>query len=92
MTNYEVFAGILCMVAAIIGLAGSFISSIGGLIALGVDALTALFLFAGGIVRAPRPDCPSFLPLRVFELRPVADRHVSRHSPPLYHSPAVAAS
>jgi len=84
VTNYEVFAGILCMVAAIIGLAGSFISSIGGVIALAVDALTALFLFAGGIVRAPCPNCPSFLPLRVVELGPVADRYASRRSPPLY--------
>ena len=51
VTNYEVFVGILGIVAALIGLAGSFISSLGGVIALAVDALTALFLFAGGIVR-----------------------------------------
>ena len=50
MTNYETFVGIIGLVAALVGLAGSFISAIGGVIALAIDALTALFLFAGGIV------------------------------------------
>lgn len=52
-TNYEVFVGILGIVAALVGLAGSFISALGGIIALVLDGLTALFLFAGGIVILP---------------------------------------
>ena len=49
-TNYEVFAGILCLVVALVGLAASFVSAIGGIIMLALDAATCLFLFAGAIV------------------------------------------
>ena len=52
-TNFEVFVGILGLVAALVGLAASFVSSLGGLIAFVLDGLTALFLFAGGVVRVP---------------------------------------
>ncbi|KAL8823542.1 MAG: hypothetical protein Q9191_005760 [Dirinaria sp. TL-2023a] len=53
-TNYEVFVGIIGIVAALVGLAASFISALGGIVALALDGLTALFLFAGGIAFAAR--------------------------------------
>ncbi|CAF9939051.1 MAG: hypothetical protein HETSPECPRED_001464 [Heterodermia speciosa] len=53
-TNYEVFVGILCLLVALIGVAASFISAIGGVILFALDALTCLFLFAGGVAFAAR--------------------------------------
>ncbi|KAG7008534.1 hypothetical protein G7Y79_00005g016750 [Physcia stellaris] len=53
-TNYEVFVGILCLLVALIGLAASFVSAIGGIIMFVLDGLTCLFLFAGGVAFAAR--------------------------------------
>ena len=50
ITNYCVFLGIWLIVVSLVGLAGSFIDAIGGIIMLGLDALTILFTFAGGVV------------------------------------------
>lgn len=87
VTNYETFVGIISFVAALIGLAGSFISAIGGVIALAVDALTALFLFAGGIVRSPtRSVFPSFCCCHAWLTKSCVN---SRHSPP--SSPSAVA-
>ena len=45
------------------GLAASFISALGGIIALALDGLTALFLFAGGVVRSLSRSLVSCAPI-----------------------------
>ena len=51
-TNYNVFLGIWLLVVAFVGLAASFVSVLGGVVMAGLDALSVLFAFAGGVVSA----------------------------------------
>jgi len=51
ITNYEVFLGIWLLVISCVGLAGGFISALGGVVMVALDALSILFTFAGGVVR-----------------------------------------
>ena len=50
ITNYEVFLGIWLFVISFVGLAGGFISALGGVVMVALDALSILFTFAGGVV------------------------------------------
>ena len=44
------FLGIWLLVVALVGLASGFVSALGGVVMLGLDALSVLFAFAGGVV------------------------------------------
>ncbi|KAH7061419.1 marvel domain-containing protein [Macrophomina phaseolina] len=50
--NYAAFTGGFGMLAALLGIAAVFFTPLSGLIMVGVDALAALFLLAGGIAIA----------------------------------------
>ncbi|KAL6719983.1 hypothetical protein ACLMJK_001904 [Lecanora helva] len=54
ITNYEVFLGIWLFVISVIGLAGSFISALSGVVMVALDALSVLFTFAGGVGMAAK--------------------------------------
>ncbi|CAF9942450.1 hypothetical protein IMSHALPRED_003687 [Imshaugia aleurites] len=51
-TNYNVFLGIWLLVIALLGLAASFVSALGGVVMFALDALSVLFSFAGGVAYA----------------------------------------
>lgn len=53
-TGYNAFAGAWATLFSLIGLAAIFISAVPGLIVAGLDALTFIFLLAGGIVSTRR--------------------------------------
>ena len=52
-TSYNAFVGGFGMLAALVGIVAAFVDSLNGLIMMGLDALTAVFFLAGGIVRIP---------------------------------------
>ena len=51
-TSYSAFAGAFGVLAALIGIATSFVEAIPEIIMVGVDGLAAVLLLAGGLVRA----------------------------------------
>lgn len=53
VTNYQVFVGIYLLVISLVGLAAGFVSALGGVVMVALDALAILFTFAGGVVSPP---------------------------------------
>ncbi|TKA42390.1 hypothetical protein B0A54_06840 [Friedmanniomyces endolithicus] len=51
-TSYSAFAGAFGVLAALIGIATSFVEAIPEIIMVGVDGLAAVLLLAGGLVHA----------------------------------------
>lgn len=49
-TNYNVFLGIWLLVVSFVGVAAGFVSALQGVVMVGLDALSVLFAFAGGVV------------------------------------------
>lgn len=58
VTNYQVFVGIYLLVISFVGLAASFVSMLGGVVMVALDALAILFTFAGGVVCFPALSLP----------------------------------
>ena len=51
-TNYAVFLGLYIIIAALTGLASSFLSFLRGIVTLAIDAFAVLLTFAGGVAYA----------------------------------------
>lgn len=66
---------------ALLGIAGTFISALGGVVMAALDALSILFTFAGGVVRSlPLPDAlpEALIPLMGIFVGRSADKVVLR--------------